>query len=240
MEKSPAKITEHRFFISYAVTFLIISLIAFGEKLIFDPIFGESKLSAEKIFHGTLFFSWYLLFLVQSLLISNHNVKYHKYLGYAGILLLAAVLIDGAFMSIDYANAYSPTENIGDLIVRASGVWANIHVLLATLFLAVLAVMYRRHPQLHKRFMLLVAISMMTGPIARIASFGIIPLHEGAVVFIGLLTLLLIPIIYDYTNHKKVHPIYIWNLPIYFITLIIFAAVIPMTQLGQSAVFWFK
>lgn len=186
------------------------------------------------------FFSWYLLFLVQSLLISNHNVRYHKYLGYGGILLLILVLIDGAFMSIDYANAFSPTENIGALIIRASGVWANIHVLLATLILAMLAVIYRSSPQLHKRFMLLVAISMMTGPIARIASFDIIPLHEGAIVFIGLLILLLIPIIYDYTIHKKVHPIYIWNLPIYFITLIIFAAVIPMTQLGQSAVFWFK
>lgn len=240
MEKSLSKTTEYRFFISYAVTFLIISLIAFGEKLIIDPIRGESELSKGKIFHGALFFSWYLLFLVQSLLISNQNVRYHKYLGYAGILLLTGVLIDGAFMSIDYANSFSPTENIGDLIIRASGVWANIHVLLATLILAILAVIYRRRAQLHKRFMLLVAISMMTGPIARIASFDIIPLHEGAVVFIGLLILLLTPIIYDYVNHKKVHPIYIWNLPIYFITLIIFAAVIPMTPLGQSAVFWFR
>lgn len=240
MENKSPNTRDYSLFIVLAAIFLAISLIAFGQKLIIDPIQNQSELSAEKIFHGALFFSWYVLFLIQALLINNHNVKYHKYLGYAGIVLIVGVLIDGVFMSINYANAFTPTENHGDLIIRASGVWANMHVLLATLVLVALAVMYRHRAQLHQRFMLLAAISMMTGPLSRIASYHIIPLHEGAVVFLGLLILLLIPMLYEHIKYKKVHAIYLWNLPIYFITLIIFAAVIPMTQSGQSAVFWFK
>ncbi len=73
-----------------------------------------------------------------------------------------------------------------------------------------------------------------------IASYGVIPLHEGAIVFSGLLILLLIPILYEFEKFKKVSSIYLWNLPLYFITLIVFAAVIPMPQQGQSAVSWFN
>lgn len=240
MENKSLNTRSYGLYIALAIIFLAISLIAFGQKLIIDPILGQSQLSAGKILHGALFFSWYLLFLTQALLINNHNVKYHKYLGYAGVLLIAGVLVDGVFMSIDYANAFIATENQGDLIIRASGVWANMHVLLATLILVILAVIYRHRAQLHQRFILLAAISMMTGPLSRIASYHIIPLHEGAVVFLGLLILLLIPMLHEFVKQKKVHAIYLWNLPIYFITLIIFAAVIPMTPFGQSAVFWFK
>lgn len=240
MEKNVSKTNDSTLFVSLAVIFLTISLLAFGKKLILDPILGSSSLSTEKIVHGALFFSWNLLFLVQILLIRRSNFNYHKYLGYTGIGLITLVLLDGCIMSISYANSFIPTENIGDLIIRASGVWANIHVLLATSILVTLAVVYRRRPPLHQRFMLLAATSMMTGPLSRIASFGVIPLHEGAVVFSGLLILLLIPILYEFAKYKKVSSIYLWNLPLYFITLIIFAAVIPMTQLGQSAVFWFK
>jgi len=240
METNSPKSNDSTLFVLLAVTFLTISLLAFGQKLILDPILGRSSLSTEKIVHGVLFFSWNLLFLAQTLLIKRSNFKHHKYLGYAGIGLISLVLLDGCIMSIGYANAFIPTENIGDLIIRASGVWANIHVLLATLILVTLAVVYRRRPPLHQRFMLLAATSMMTGPLSRIASFGVIPLHEGAVVFSGLFILLLIPILYEFVKHKKASSIYLWNLPLYFITLIIFAAVIPMTQFGQSAVFWFK
>lgn len=240
MEKSAPATGDNALFVALAAIFLAISLLAFGQKLMIDPVIGVPSLSAEKILHGVLFFSWSLLFLVQTLLIKVRHFKYHRYLGYTGFGLITLVLLDGCYMSVEYANAFFPTENIGDLIVRASGVWANIHVLLATLILVVLGVVYRRRPALHQRFMLLTATSMMTGPLARIASYGIIPLHEGAVVFLGLLILLLVPIIYELIKYRKVHPVYLWNLPLYFITLIIFAAVIPMTQFGQSAVFWFK
>ncbi len=241
MEKSIRPPSDSVLFVSLAVIFLIISLLAFGEKLIFEPILlAKSSLSATKIIHGILFFAWVFLFLAQAILIKRSNFKYHKYFGYGGIGLISVVLFDGCIMSIEYANAFTPTDNIGDLIIRASGVWANIHVLLATLILVVLAVVYRRHPDLHQRFMLLAATSLMTGPLARIASYGVIPLHEGATVFVGLLILLLIPILYEFTKYKKVNPIYLWNLPLYFITLIIFAAIIPMTPWGQTAVFWFK
>lgn len=240
MENGAPETQGHALFVSLAVIFVAISLIAFGQKLIVDPVLGVSSLDAAKIVHGILFLSWSLLFLVQALFIKKRNFKYHRCLGYAGFGLIALVLLDGCFMSIEYANAFVPTENIGDLIIRASGVWANAHVLLATFILVALAVTYRRRPVLHKRYMLLTATSMMTGPLARIASYGVIPLHEGAVVFIGLFVLLLTPILYELSKYKKVSPIYLWNLPLYFITLIIFAAVIPMTPFGQSAVFWFR
>jgi hypothetical protein len=240
MDKNAPKNSDYALFVSLAVVFLGISLLAFGQKLIIDPAMGSASLSPAKILHGILFFSWILLFLAQTLLIKVSNFKHHKYLGYAGIGLISLVLLDGFIMSIEYANDFIPTENIGDLIIRASGVWANIHVLLATLILVALAVMYRLRPPLHQRFMLLAATSMMTGPLSRIASYGVIPLHQGAVVFIGLLILLLIPIVYEFVKYKKLSSVYLWNLPLYFTTLIIFAAVIPMTQMGQSAVFWFK
>jgi hypothetical protein len=241
MEKNIRTTSDSTLYVSLAVTFLIISLLAFVEKLIIEPLLlGEGTLSAAKIIHGILFFSWLLLFLTQAILIKKSNFKYHKYFGYGGIGLITLVLLDGSFMSAEYANEFIPTDNIGDLIIRASGVWANTHVLLATAILVVIAVVYRRNPPLHQRLMLLTTISMMSGPLARIASFGVIPMHKGAIVFVGLLILLLIPILYELIKYKKVSRVYLWNLPIYFVTLIIFAAIIPTTPWGQTAVFWFK
>jgi hypothetical protein len=240
MENNLSKTNDSILYVVSAVIFAAICVLAFGEKLILDPILRSSSLSVEKIVHGVLFVSWVMLFLLQSVLILKGKLTHHKFWGYIGIGLISLVLLNGCFMAIVYANDFIPTDNIGSLIIRASGVWANFHVLIATSILVALAVAYRRQSSLHKRFMLLAAISLMTGPLARIASFGIIPLHEGAVVFCGLFILLMIPILYEFTKYKKVNAIYLWNLPVYFITLIIFAAVIPMTQFGQSAVFWFK
>ena len=240
MENNLSKTNDSILYVALAVIFVAICTFAFVEKLIIDPILGVSSLSTEKIVHGVLFVSWVVLFLLQSILIMKGKLTSHRFWGYIGIALISVVLLNGCYMAVVYANEFIPTENIGSLIIRASGVWANFHVLIATSILVALAVAYRRRPVLHKRFMLLAAISLMTGPLARIASFGIIPLHEGAVVFCGLFILLMIPILYEWVKYKKVHALYLWNLPVYFITLIIFAAVIPMTPFGQSAVFWFK
>ena len=125
MERNTSTTSDNALFVSLAVIFLAISLLAFGQKLIIDPFLGRASLSALKTLHGVLFFSWNLLFLVQTLLIKKGNFKHHKYFGYAGIGLIGMVLIDGCIMSIEYANTFIPTENIGDLIIRASGVWVR-------------------------------------------------------------------------------------------------------------------
>ena len=227
-------------FLAMSVALIIINIIGFGPTFFFASLRETNNLNALKVIHGIIFSSWYLLLLAQALLIDRQSLRLHKYLGYCGAAIALAVIVNGAIMAAYFANDFQPTEDIGALIYKATGVWANFHLVISFTTFVLLGLTFRKKPDWHKRFMLMSAIAMMTAAVTRIANFGIIPIHAGALTFIGMLGLLLTPILYEYIKYRNVHAIYKWGTVAYFITLIIFAAVMPFTPFGQSAVFWFK
>lgn len=227
-------------FVSMSIVFIAVTVTGFGPTFFFSAFSDSPALPFRHMLHGVIFTSWYALFFVQSLAIYQSNFRLHKLLGYCGVFLAFAIIINAAVMVVYFTNDFQPTGNPGDLIFKATGVWANFHLALSYVLFVSLALAYRLQPHLHQRFMLLASIGMMTASVTRIGTSGVVPIHAGTFTFIGMFILLMTPICYEYVTYKKVHPIYKWGAAGYFVTLILFAAVMPFTSVGQAAVFLFK
>jgi hypothetical protein len=163
-------------------------------------------------FHGLLFFTWSLYFVLQTGLAASGRVVNHRSLGIVGVSLATAMTIFGFLASVTsmkHAAALGQTDaGIAFSIVPMSGI-----AFFAVVF--VLAIM--NSPEIHKRLMLLAAVSILDAPIARwfitfLAPPGPpgpppVPVTIGPAVVASLL--LVVAMVRDWRTEGRVHPVYI-------------------------------
>ena len=131
----------------------------------FVPL-AQRTFSASPVihFHGLLFFTWSLYFVIQTWLAASGRVVNHRALGIAGVSLATAMTIFGFLASVhvmQHAAALGQKDaGIGFSIVPMSGI-----AFFAVVF--VLAIVNTRKPEIHNRLMLLAAVSILDAAIAR-------------------------------------------------------------------------
>ena len=174
--------------------------------------------------HAVLFTAWVLLFVAQTVLIAQHKVAMHRYLGAVGAGLACLMVVTGASVAIHQAArgvapaGFDPYEF---LMIPLSD------VLLFGGFVAA-ALRLRANREAHKRLMLLAYVSIVTAAIGRLP--GVLPL--GPPVFFGLsLLFILAGVIYDKTSRGRVHPAYVWGGTILAIS-------VPMRLLISGTTTW--
>src|SRR5436190_6759481 len=88
---------EHRFFLTVAVLYPLITVIGFAPSYYFKTLFHTPPLSSLLVHvHGFVMSLWVLLFSVQAVLVSAKRIKLHITLGIFGIGLAAAVVVIGS------------------------------------------------------------------------------------------------------------------------------------------------
>jgi hypothetical protein len=184
--------------------------------------------------HGAIFFTWTLFYFFQTWLVASGRTLDHRAWGIAGVSLATAMAFTVVLAAI---NAIKVAEVIGmgDQARRFAVVPLTSLALFAALFAAAIA--NTRRPDVHKRLMILMMIPLMQAATARIFLTLFSP--PGAVgpppVFVavppGLLVCLLgvAAMIYDWRTRGKVHPVYLWGLPLVILQVV---AVVPI---GASA-----
>ena len=228
------------FYVAMALLLIVINLVGFGPTFYFNHYFNYPDLSQAFFIHGVVLSSWYVLFLVQSMLLEFKHYWLHRVLGYAGCVLALVILVSSVMMFFEFMVDFKPTSDVGALIYKATGLWAAIHLWFSFALFVVLGLVYRRMPGLHRRFMLLASIGMMTAPVARMSEFPGVPMHPGAFTFLVMFILLFLPMVHDKVMEGKVHKVSIAGASVYFITLIVFAAVMPFTEFGRELVYFFS
>lgn len=167
-------------------------------------------------FHGLLFFAWSLYFVMQTWLAAFGRVVNHRSFGIVGVSLATAMTIFGFLASVHvmkHSAALGQIEaGIGFSIVPMSGI-----AFFAVVF--VLAIMNTRKPEVHKRLMLLAAVSILDAPIARwfitfLAPPGPpgpppVPMTIAPAVVASLL--LVVAMVRDWRAEGRVHPVYIYG-----------------------------
>ena len=121
---------EHRFFLTIAVLFPLITVIGFAPTYYFKSAFSTPPLPSGLVHaHGMTMSLWIVLFSVQAYLISSKRVKLHMTLGIFGVALAIAMVVLGVLTG--YASAargagfpgYTPIEffivPIGDMLTFA-------------------------------------------------------------------------------------------------------------------------
>lgn len=197
---------DRHLYIWVAVFIPVIVLLGFARTYYLKGLFGTPALPGLLVhLHGLLMTSWVVLFIVQVWLVSARRTRVHQRLGVLGAILAALVLLVGAVTAISAAaRGSSPGPPplqflvipLGDLLVFAILVGTALH--------------FRRRIQIHKRLMLLAAMSLLPPAIARI------PLHfieaGGPAVFFGLTDLCVLAcVVFDAVKHRRLHPVFVWG-----------------------------
>lgn len=165
-------------------------------------------------FHGLLFFTWSVYFVIQTWLAASGRVVNHRALGIAGVSLATAMTIFGFLASVasmkHAASLGQADAGIAFSIVPMSGI-----AFFASVF--VLAIMNTRKPEIHKRLMLLAAVSILDAAIARwfltfLAPPGPpapppVPVTIAPAIVAALL--LVVAMVRDRRTEGRVHPVYI-------------------------------
>jgi hypothetical protein len=164
--------------------------------------------------HGALFFAWSLYLVLQTWLASSGRVAWHRSVGMIGVSFTTAMTIFGTLVAIHVMQAAAAigmrSEGIAFAIVPLSGI-AFFAVTFA------LAVANVRRPEIHKRLMMLAAISILDAAIARwfmtfLAPPGAVGPPPVAVTIppaIVAYLLVVAAMVYDWRSRGRPHPVYL-------------------------------
>ena len=164
-----------RFFYAAAGTIFLVLIVLGFQQYIFHGKHSDGSpiapvMMAIVVAHSTAIFAWFVMFFVQSLLISTHNRRLHMTLGWGVVGIAALIVVTAplvAFRSIQVA----PEQVIFD--------WPGPQFLLVmyteiALFAAfiTIGVLNRKRPRIHRPMMLLASLAILSGATARIAQVG--------------------------------------------------------------------
>ncbi len=156
---------DRYFYVWMAVAFLVVAFGGFAPTYWAKIAAGNFHGPAIIHVHGFLLFSWVCFYLIQTTLVATGRTLDHRNWGLAGIALFSFVLCSilvGQMAILKAADA----RGMGDAARRFSAVALCAWPLMAGIF--AMAIANTRRPQIHKRWMTLLMIGMMTPAVARV------------------------------------------------------------------------
>jgi len=198
------------FYAGMALVALTIVFAGFGTRFYSRPL-DLPPLPPRVVAHATLFSTWVLLFVAQTLLVATGHPSTHRRLGIATIAVAAAMVLSAPPLAIGLARRGEPRG--ADPLV-----FFLIIVLDLVMFGAFVAaaIYYRRRREVHKRLMLLAMIILLPASISRwpIAVKNPAPVVSGV-----LLALLVAMIAHDLLVRRRPHPVSVWGSVIILVSL---------------------
>lgn len=233
--------SHDRFFVAVASVMLAINFIGFGPSFFVKPFFDTPELPPRTHLHGALFTSWFVLFLVQAVLVRRRKIRWHRRLGGVGAVLAVLMVLSGGMILYYRALEYDGSE--ASLANTTLAVSANVALLLLFTLFVGLGVLYRRRPDWHKRFMLLASLSMLPQALGR---FGRLPLprvtdavpNEVLFVLGGMLLLLGAVWVHDLMRRGRLHVVTGFGCPFILGMIVLAAVAVPGTRGAQEVILW--
>ncbi len=212
-----------RFFVAMACIFVLITAVGFAPSFYLrnvPPIGTGYKDLADfpvyLVLHGVALTLWFLLFLVQTVLVQSRRVRVHQTLGKAGAILAVIVFTLSLFVvvrSVARSTSHGvPASELGIVVI------GNFLIMVQFACYTASGIRFRRKPDVHRRFMYLASIGLLAPAIARWPSarfmfplFIVLPQFALYLALIG----------YDIFSQKRLHRVTKLGLVIYVITLVV-------------------
>jgi len=178
---------------------LLTAVVGFGPTYFFKPVHPSPPLPLLLHVHGLVFTAWLVLLIVQSGLVRADRVDVHKRLGIFGAVLAAGMVFLGLSVGVYGARRGVSADGMPPL---AFMIFPLVQTLLFGVFVAA-GLWKRRQPEIHRRFILLGTITLLTPAISRMV--------EKRSVLAMFLTLgfVVVAMIQDWLTRRRVHLIYI-------------------------------
>lgn len=176
--------------------------------------------------HGAAFSSWVAFYIFQSALIRTHNVKWHRFFGWFGVGLAAAMVVLGFTTAIimghfDAVQLHQPdpaflSVPFGDMVIFPVCV--------------ALAIYWRKKPELHRRMLFIATCSLLDAPFGRIDY-----IFDHRLFYVCLDSVILLGVVRDLVVNRRIHTVYRVALPL----MIVFQVFIVYLWRGSPA-WWLK
>jgi hypothetical protein len=193
---------------------LLVVLVGFAKTLFARSYFGTldmlgvSALPVHLYVHGIILTTWFMLFLVQTVLVTTNHTVVHRRLGIAGAIVAVLVVASGLVTVVESV----PRATLAKLPVAAvvQLVFANSAALAAFSICILRGLVRRSEPAVHKRLMAIASVNITVQAGARVGEhlFGLSPAALAVPTFI---VLLLAVVAHDLVTLRRVHPATIWG-----------------------------
>ncbi|MBV8863888.1 MAG: hypothetical protein JO210_00650 [Acidobacteriaceae bacterium] len=177
-----------------AMSLLMVGIVTYG----FSRTIGASLLHSTKPnrvlvgSHGAIFYAWMLLFVAQCALIRVHRLRLHRLLGWLAAGDGVLVVISGVWITFTTA---APT-----VFFRLIGMVS----ILGFTVPFVLAIRWRRQPEIHRRLLFIGSAVLTNAAFARFPSF----FDPAQLFYAGTDLLILAGIAHDLYVRRTVHVVY--------------------------------
>jgi hypothetical protein len=228
-----------RFYVAMAGGLLLIVLLGFTPTLYLRAFFDVPEIPVSVFVHGIVLTAWFVAFFLQTALVAVRRTDIHRRLGWVGGGLGVAVLATSTAVTL---NMVPRRVALGvDIEARIAFfsfiVWSDFAALLTfTIFLST-AIALRRHPESHKRLMLLSSISLVQPALARIFFWSVFAGLDLIVwLVVSQLLFVLALGLYDLVSRKRVHPVTLLGGSFLMGTMLVSIYVIATSEAGRSFV----
>ena len=194
-----------RFYPLIAIVLVAFIIIGFSRTYYLRFLSDLPPMKVALQLHGLVFTAWLALFVAQTQLIAAHRVDLHKKLGIVGVFLSLAVVATSV-MAMLVAAATPRLNQLGLTSPQAS----IIPVVAITQFVVLVTagIALRRRASLHRRFMLLAVISVLSPASARLTALLALREYMLLIQMSVIAVFVTVCLVYDWRKNRVVHPVF--------------------------------
>ncbi len=182
----------------------ILSIVFLG---FFKTYFGLfptfNKVTAIQHIHGLLFLLWFIMLIVQPVLIKKRKYKWHRVIGKASYFLVPLIVVSIFFIAKEMYETAPVTEN-----QKIATLYVPFYQIVDFVTLYVLAIYYKKRVSYHMRYMIATSLAVYGAALKRFFMnfLGISGLNAFLYTFIVTDLILVGLIIYDWRHGKSYKP----------------------------------
>lgn len=206
MTTKPARLLDTYFYLFMSLLIAAIVIYGFSQTVEQNLIHAVPARPLLLYAHGAIFSGWVVFLILQSLLVRTHNVRWHRTIGWFGLALGCAVIVFGIWTAI-------VMSRFRIVYFHGKGAVANLELSFydigAFAVPFVLAILWRKKPEYHRRLMLLATCALTSAAWARFPPH----LMPRGWFFVGVDLLVVLGVAHDLIVHRRIHRVYRVGLP---------------------------
>jgi hypothetical protein len=228
-----SRVRDNRFYFTMACTTALGVFGGFARLYYLKSYFHTPELPLLLHVHAAIFTIWLFFFILQTALISNGRFSAHRWFGWAGAILAGVMVVSG--VSVSFWMVSTGHFRTIPFVRDAEGacLFALGQIVMFCLFMAS-GFQFRRNREIHQRSMLMATVWALApnglGKLGALISPPVAPLLIYSFVLAG-------PI-YDLATRRRVHPAYIWGLPVFILLSPPIIIILGKTQGWHTLVHW--
>jgi hypothetical protein len=197
-----------RFYLLITAALVAFVVVGFARTYYSRILIDPPPLTTLLHLHAAVFTVWMALFLAQAVLVAAHRVDLHRKLGIASAIFAGVVFVFGV-LSVLQTTISSHVSPSG-LAPPQFSIIGFTSIGLFGAFIA-LGVIYRRRPDLHRRFMILGFIASISPATARVLRLLDVQMYRDSLIPLCAALFIAACLVYDWRKHRVVHPAYVFG-----------------------------